>query len=171
MRPLRRIFSISDADLQTIDILLYGTHRLRRYGFHRLVAVHFHHTALGLVILQHRKCLPLIGFQPFGNNFLGVVRTHDKSPAVDITDAFNFGGLKIDVINPSAGGTRTTPGNSLQWSIITYCDELPGVVLVPPADGFITSIFSPPKLKASVMSTAGDLSCVRTTPRKLLPNG
>src|SRR5271157_434562 len=114
MRPLRRIFSISDADLQTIDILFYCTHRLRRYDFHRLVAVHFHHTAPGLVIVQHRNRLPLIGFQPLRNNFLGVVWTHDKSPAVDIADAFNFGWLEVDVVDPSTGGTRTTPGNSLQ---------------------------------------------------------
>src|SRR5271165_5501126 len=114
MRPLRRIFSISDADLQTIDILLYCAHRLRRDCFHRLVAVYFHHTAPVLVIVQHRNCLPLVGFQPLGNSFLGVVWTNDESPAVDIADAFNFGWLEVDVVDPSAGGTRTTPGNSLQ---------------------------------------------------------
>ena len=40
MRPLRRIFSISAGDLQTIDILDRAK-RLRHYRFHRLIAVHF----------------------------------------------------------------------------------------------------------------------------------
>ncbi len=46
MRPLRRIFSISDADLQTIDIL-YCTKRLCGYRFHRLLAIHLHQPSLG----------------------------------------------------------------------------------------------------------------------------
>src|SRR5271165_2940129 len=113
MRPLRRILSISEADLQTIGIL-NCTRRLRRYHLHRLFAIDVDDLTLGFVIGYQGQGLTLIGLQPLGNNLLRVVGTHNKSPAVDITDAFNFGRLKMDVIDPSAGGTSTTPCNPLQ---------------------------------------------------------
>jgi hypothetical protein len=113
MRPLRRIFSISDADLQTIAIL-YCTERLRRDLIDGLLTIDLHELSSVAVIAHQWKRLPLIGLQPFSNNFFVVVRPNDKSPAVDIADAFNFGWLKIDVVNPSTGGTRTTPANPLQ---------------------------------------------------------
>src|SRR5271167_3041755 len=68
MRPLRRIFSISAADLQTIDIL-YRTKRLRCNRFHRLVAVEFHQPPLGMVVVHQRKRQLLVGLQAFGDNF------------------------------------------------------------------------------------------------------
>ena len=113
MRPLRRIFSISDTDLQTIAIL-YCTERLRRNLVDGLFTVDLHQLPSVAVIAHQWKRLPLISLQSLGDNFLVVVRPNNKSPAVDIADAFNFGWLKIDVVNPSTGGTRTTPANPLQ---------------------------------------------------------
>src|ERR1035438_1143852 len=62
MRPLRRILSISEADLQTIDIL-YRTERLRHYRFHRLIAVHFDQSAPSAVIFHQGQRKLLIGLQ------------------------------------------------------------------------------------------------------------
>src|ERR1019366_599394 len=74
MRPLRRILSISEADLQTIDIL-YRTERLRHYRFHWLVAVHFDQSAPSAVIFHQGQGELFIGLQAFGDNFFCIVPT------------------------------------------------------------------------------------------------
>ena len=82
MRPLRRIFSISDADLQTIAIL-YCTERLRRDLIDGLLTVDLHELSSVAVIAHQWKRLPLISLQPFRNNFLVVVRPQIPSTLGD----------------------------------------------------------------------------------------
>src|SRR5579884_3144973 len=113
MRPLRRIFSISDGDLHTID-MLNSTECLPHHFFHRLIAIDHHQPSPRLVIVSQGKRLGLIGFQPFFDNVFPIVGAANQSCAFDVTDAFNFWRLEVNVVDPSTGGTRTTPGNSLK---------------------------------------------------------
>ena len=110
MCPLRRIFSISDGDLQTID-MLNSTKCLPHHFFDRLIAIDSHQPPPGRVIVHQGQRLPLIGFQPFFDNVFPVVGAANQSCAFDVTDAFNFWRLEVNVVDPSTGGTRTTPGN------------------------------------------------------------
>src|ERR1019366_801510 len=74
MRPLRRILSISETDLQTIDIL-DCTKRFRHYPFHRLIAVNFDQASASTVIFQQGQGKLLVGLQALGDDTLRIVRT------------------------------------------------------------------------------------------------
>src|SRR5512146_3327699 len=113
MRPLRRIFSISPGDLQTIAILDCSKY-VRRDLFHRLITVHGSESPRSLVILDEGTGLPLVFLQTLDDNFLAVVGPNDKFRPLDIADAVNAWRLIVNVVDPPAGGTRTTSGKPLQ---------------------------------------------------------
>src|ERR1700750_1343987 len=109
MCPLRRIFSISVGDLQTID-MLNSTKCLPHHFFYRQIAIDSHKPSLRGIIVRQGKGLWLVGFQPFFDNVFPVVGAAIQSCTLDVTNAFNFWRLEVNVVDPSTGGTRTTPG-------------------------------------------------------------
>src|SRR5271166_47411 len=113
MRPLRRILSISERDLQTIDILECAE-RLCRYRFHRLIAVHLDQSTAAAVIVHQGQRKLLVGLQALRDDLFRIVPALHQWGAVNITDALDFGRLVIDVVNQPTGGTRTTSGKPLQ---------------------------------------------------------
>src|SRR5271166_3434002 len=117
MRPLRRILSISDCDLQTIDIL-ECTKRLSGHRFHWLIAIDFDQSAAGAVIIHQRQSELLVGLKALRDDLFRIVPALRQWGAVTITNALDFGRLEIDVVNQPAGGTRTTSGKPLQQLII-----------------------------------------------------
>jgi hypothetical protein len=76
MCPARRIFSISEDDLQTIDILNCAK-RLRHDLFYRLLAIHLNQPSSGPVIVNQGQRLLLIGVHAlYKNAFLIVWARH-----------------------------------------------------------------------------------------------
>src|SRR5581483_3836885 len=109
MRPLRRILSSSAADLQTIAIL-NNAQRLRCDCFHRAFAVDLVQLTLGPVILRHGQRLLLVFLQALGYHFLAIVAAGGEQAAVNVAQVSDTGRLKVNVVDPPAGGTRTTSG-------------------------------------------------------------
>src|SRR5581483_2422424 len=109
MRPLRRILSSSAADLQTIAIL-NNAQRLGRNCFHRTFAVDLVQLSLGAVILHDRERLLLVFLQALGYHFLAIVAAGGEQATVNVAQVSDTGRLKVNVVDPPAGGTRTTSG-------------------------------------------------------------
>ncbi len=72
------------------------------------------------VIIHQRPGLPLVGFQTLPDHFLTIVIADYQLGAVKIANSIDTGRLEMDVINPSAGGTRTTSGKPEQQLIIVH---------------------------------------------------
>ena len=121
MRPLRRIFSISAADLQTIAILscagavaLDLLENLLRHLVHRQTAVHCNQPPFARVVLRHRPGLLLIRGQTFPDHFLAVIIADDQLGTVKVANFIDAGWLKMDVINVSVGGASPASGEPEQ---------------------------------------------------------
>src|ERR1700747_2774564 len=119
--PLRRIFSISAGDLQTIailDVVVDNAKNLFRHLIGRQIAVHRVQTPLGLVILSYWPRLLIEFVQTRPNHFFTIVVADNQLCAVNVTKLIDLGWLKVDVVDPSTGGTRTTSGKPAQQLII-----------------------------------------------------
>src|SRR5215510_5714162 len=116
MRPLRRIFSSSDCDLQLIIATLLFNQRkhLCSHLLHGEFAIDFKQTALSAVVIHQRQGLALITFQTFGDDLFRVIFTLDERSIIEVASAFAMRGLKINVVNAPTGGTRTPAGKPLQ---------------------------------------------------------
>src|SRR3954451_6321443 len=113
MRPARRILSISPGDLQTIAIL-YCLDQFRCYTICLLPAINLLQATLRAIVVRQRKRLPLVFFQALANNIFSIIRARNELRAVDITGVGDAWRLKMNVVDPPAGGTRTTSGKPLQ---------------------------------------------------------
>src|SRR5262249_15792311 len=117
MRPLRRIFSSSDCDLQLIiaSTLLFNQQKhLCSHLLHGEFAIDFKQTALPAVIIHQRQGLTLITFQTFGDDLFRAIFTLDERGIIEVASAFAMRGVKINVVNSPTGGTRTPAGKPLQ---------------------------------------------------------
>src|SRR5579863_2665778 len=122
MWPLRRIFSISLADLQTIAMfscsgvmIFQYPENLRRHLIHWQVAIHRDQAAGALVIVRHRTSLLLKCRESWLNYFQPVVIAgYQLGPVRFIANFIESGRLEVDVIDPSTGGTRTSSSNPEQ---------------------------------------------------------
>src|SRR5208282_4521588 len=135
--PLRLIFSISSGDLRMIrsspELIINSdpgsgasplasalampinhAENLRRNIFYRPVRIDRDQTPLHPVVIRHRLGLPLIGSQSLGNHFFAIVVPDHQLGFVHITQLVDERWLKVDVIEPSTGGTRTPPGKPQQ---------------------------------------------------------
>src|ERR1041385_7131297 len=113
IRPARRILSISADDLQTIAIPVDGLQHVLGHLFRGPVAVDFHQTTRLAVIVLHRLSLGIVGVQPFLDDLFVVIMTNFERRTVCVANAGNLGRLEVDVVDPTAGGTRTTSGEPL----------------------------------------------------------
>jgi hypothetical protein len=122
MWPLRRIFSISLADLQTIamssclSVMIFQyPENLRRHLIHRQVAIHRDQPPGALVIVRHRTSLLLKSRDSWLNYFQPVVIAGYQLGTVRfIANVIESGRLEVDVIDPPTGGTRTSSSNPEQ---------------------------------------------------------
>src|SRR6185312_13488765 len=142
MRPLRRIFSISVADLHTIAIrstnLIYFYSNLKSPGNgagvgwmdddREYVARHLVHRPFPIyqvqlpftsVIRCHRPRLLVVSLQTGGYYVLAVIVTDYQLGAVHVAQFIHAGRLKVNVVDPSTGRTSPTSGEpTQQFSII-----------------------------------------------------
>src|SRR5215470_17922269 len=81
--PLRRIFSSSAPDLQTIA-MLNCPEGLSRNFLRRSVAINFPQPPLAAVIIDQGKRLTLVGLQALGDDFLGVVLARHQLRTINI---------------------------------------------------------------------------------------
>src|SRR5882762_3294680 len=112
-RPLRRIFSISAGDLQIIailDVVIDDAKNLRGHLVGRQIPIHRLQASLRLVVIRHRPRLEIELVQTLPDHFLAVILADDELASVAITKLVDLGWLKVDVVDPSTGGTRTTSG-------------------------------------------------------------
>src|ERR1700739_4455265 len=122
MCPLRRIFSISLADLQTIAMssclgvmIFQYPEDLRRYLIHWQVAIHRDQPPGALVIVRHRTSLLLKGRESWLNYFQPVVIAgYQLGPVRFIANFVESGRLGVDTIDPPTGRTRTSSSNPEQ---------------------------------------------------------
>src|SRR5690349_15289069 len=113
MCPARRILSISAGDLQTIAILKHFQ-RLSGDGFHISLTVNHMQTAHRPVILGQGLRQLLIFLQALSDDALTVVLARDQLCAVHVAYCISSGWLKVDVVDPTAGRTRTSSGEPLE---------------------------------------------------------
>src|ERR1700682_1289050 len=138
--PLRLIFSISSGDLRMIrsspkliinsnfadfsfvvpllasilEMIVNHRENLRRNLIHRAIRVDRYQPPLRPVVIHHPPGLRLIGSQSTGNNFFTIVVADHQLGSVHITQLVDERWLRVDVIEPPTGGTRTPPGKPLQ---------------------------------------------------------
>jgi len=103
-------------------MLLKYPENIRRYFIHGPVAVNGNQPASPLIIISHRTSLFLIGRDTGLNYFQPVVITGYQPGPVDIANFIDLGRLKVDVIDPSTGGTRTASSNPEQQLIIIHIE-------------------------------------------------
>src|SRR6185437_12738842 len=146
MRPLRRIFSISVADLHTIAIrstnLIYfysnfysnlkspgngpgvgwmddDREYVARHLVHRPFPIYQVQLPFTSVIRSHRPRLLVVGLQTGGDHVLAVIVTDYQLGAVHVAQFIHAGRLKVNVVDPSTGRTSPTSGEpTQQFSII-----------------------------------------------------
>src|SRR6516165_876492 len=125
MRPLRRIFSISAVDLQTIAILaavagvgLYGLKNLLGHLIDWQAAIDRDQPPFLLVVLRYRPGLLLVGKQPFANHLVANIITGNQLGTVDVTKFIDARWLEMDVVNATTEGTRSAPGEPKPQFII-----------------------------------------------------
>src|SRR5690242_21703229 len=85
-RPLRRIFSISEGDLQTIDIL-NCSERLLHDLFHRLLAIYFNQPPTLAVKINQWQRLRVVDSHTLRKNAFLIVRARYERRAINIADA------------------------------------------------------------------------------------
>src|SRR4029453_10557480 len=93
---------------------------LRGHLLHRQVSVNAFQPPFRLVIVGHRSRLAIKLVQTLANDFLAVIVANDELGAIVIAKLIDLGRLKVDVVDPSTGGTRTTSGKPAQQLIIVY---------------------------------------------------
>jgi hypothetical protein len=84
---------------------------LRRNIFHRTIRIDRYQPPLQPVVIRYWLGLPLIGSQPLGDDFFAIVLADHQLGSVHITQLIDKRWLRVNVIEPSTGGTRTPPGN------------------------------------------------------------
>src|SRR5215472_8840855 len=87
MRPLRRIFSSSDCDLQLIIGRPQSAdqrNHLCSHLLHRKLAIQLTQTTLPAVIIRQRQGLTLITLQTLGDDLIRVIFTLDERGAVEV---------------------------------------------------------------------------------------
>src|SRR5580658_8319782 len=103
MRPLWRIRSISDADLQTIAMLyqkmlsvmvVNNPENLFRDLVHRTVAVHGDQSPGAMVVIRNRSSLLLVGRQTRFNHFQPIVIAGHQLRSVDVANFIETGRLE-----------------------------------------------------------------------------
>src|SRR5664280_2328441 len=104
--PLRRIFSISPEDLQTIAIL-DCLQRLRGHVVGRQITSHFQQSPTAAIIVRQGKCLLFVSLQALNDHFFTIVTPRAQNGAIYITDAGDARWLKVNVIDSPTGGTGT----------------------------------------------------------------
>src|SRR3979411_106997 len=84
---------------------------LRRNIFHRPIRIDRYQPPLQAVVIRYWLGLPLIGRQSLGDDFFAIVLADHQLGSVHITQLVDERWLRVNVIEPSTGGTRTSPGN------------------------------------------------------------
>src|SRR6516162_4631664 len=125
MRPLRRIFSISAVDLQTIAILaavagvgLYGLKNLLGHLIDWQAAIDRDQPPFLLVVLRNRPGLLLVSKQTFANHLVAIIVTGNQLGTVDVTKFIDARWLEMDVVNATTEGTCSAPGEPKPQLII-----------------------------------------------------
>src|SRR4029077_14254349 len=121
MWPLCRIFSISAGDLQTIailDVIIDNAKNLRGHLVGRQIPIHCLQPPLRPVVFRHGLRLLFERMQTLSDDGLAVVRTNDQLGPIEVTTLIDLGWLKVDVVDPSTGGTRATSREPEQQLII-----------------------------------------------------
>src|SRR5215469_336569 len=95
-------------------VILDNAENLRRHLLHRQITVDRHEPPRLPVIVSHRLRLYLKCVQTRPDHFFAVIIADDKLGAVDVAKLVDSRWLKMDVIDQSAGGTRTTSGKPAQ---------------------------------------------------------
>ena len=93
---------------------------LRRDLIHRPIAIHRNQSARALVILSHGKSLLLVSRQTRLNYLQPIVIAGHQLRSIQVANFVDECWLKVDVINPSTGGTRTASSNPEQQLIIIH---------------------------------------------------
>src|SRR5215470_765011 len=115
--PLCRIFSSSAPDLQTIAMLNCPEDLCRNFLRH-LVAIDFPQLSLTAVIINQGKRLMLVSLQALGDDFLGIILARRQLRTINIASVGDARRLRVNVVDPSAGGTSTAPRQATQQLII-----------------------------------------------------
>src|SRR5450432_2283258 len=127
MPPLRRIFSISAADLQTIAIihlsyLLLLTDRhaalaldhfenLLRHLIDRQVAIDRDQPPFARVVLGYGRGLQFVSRQPVADDVFTIIVAGHQRRTVNIASISDTGWLGVDVVDPSTDRTRAASSN------------------------------------------------------------
>src|SRR5579862_5563285 len=90
------------------------------YFIHRTIAIHRNQASGSAIILRHWRSLYLIGGQPRLNHFQPVVVADFQLFPIDIAKLIDGWLLKVDVVDPPTGGTRTSSSNAEQQLIIIH---------------------------------------------------
>jgi hypothetical protein len=83
---------------------------LRRNLVHRPIRIDRYQPPLPTVVIRYRLGLALIGSQSLRNNVFAIVAAEQQLASVYIAQLVDERGLKVNVIEPSTGRTRTPPG-------------------------------------------------------------
>src|SRR5438552_18856891 len=122
MRPLCRILSISDADLQTMAILsvmiLDHPVDLRSNVVHGKIAVHRDQPSLALIVILYRTSLLLVSRQPRLNDFQAVVIAGHQLRPVEVEYFLMSGRLEVEVVDRLLGGISTSSSDQMQRLLI-----------------------------------------------------
>jgi hypothetical protein len=87
---------------------------LRRNVFHGAIRIDCHQPPLHPVVIRYRPGPTLISRQSPGNDFLAIVVADYQLGSVTITQLVDERRLRVNVIEPSTGGTRAPSGKPLQ---------------------------------------------------------
>src|SRR5216684_5727118 len=148
MLPLRRIFSISDADLQTIAmssspirlslfslplihfvagspgaLALDHLENLLRNLVYRQVSVYGNQPPLAGVVLGHGLGLLFVSRQTVPDDFFTVIIPGHQRRTINIAFISDTGWLGVYVVDPSTDGTRTASGEPTQQKIIVHVNS------------------------------------------------
>jgi gluconate kinase len=103
---LRRRF----ANNRHLSVVVDDPKNLARYNVGRQIPIHRFQPALGIVIFRNRTGLVIERIQARANHFFPIVIADNEFRAVNVARFVDFRWLKVDVVDPSTGGTRTTSG-------------------------------------------------------------
>ena len=101
-------------------MILKNAKNIFRYRVHRPIAIDRNQPPGTLIIISHRPRLFLIRLNAGLNHFEPVVIAGNQLGSVDVANFIDRRRLKVDVIDPPAGWTRTTSSNPEQQLIIIH---------------------------------------------------